>query len=48
MQLFRLNALMLLLMIDKRYERHIIIKNLENRKFCYLKIIMIENCDDRK
>ena len=47
MQLFKLNALTLLLMTDKRYEHHVIIESFENRKFCYSKIMMIENCNDR-
>ena len=48
MQLFKLNVLSLLLMIGKKHERHVIIKSFENRKFCCLKIMMIEDCDDRR
>ena len=48
MQLFKLNTLKLLLLTDKKHERHIIIKSFKNQKFCYSKIMMIENCDDRK
>ena len=48
MQLLKLNILTLLLITGKRPERHVIIEDFENREFCYLKVIMIENCDDRK
>ena len=48
MQLFKLNALKLLLMTGKKHERHMIIENFENRKFCCSKIMMIKDCDDRK
>ena len=48
MQLFKLNALTLLLITDKKHECHVIIKNFENRRFCCSKIMMIEDCDDRK
>ena len=48
MQLLKLNALKLLLIADKKHERHVIIENFENRKFCYLKIMMIEDCNDRR
>ena len=48
MQLFKLNVLNLLLMTGKKHERHVIIENFENRKFCCLKVMMIENCDDRE
>ena len=48
MQLFKLNALKLLLLTDKKHERHVIIEDFENRKFCCSKVMMIENCDDRK
>ena len=48
MQLLKLNALRLLLMISKKHERHIIIEGFKNRKFCCSKIMIIENCDDRK
>ena len=47
MQLFKLNALTLLLTTNKKYEYHIIIENFEDREFCCLKIMMIENYDDR-
>ena len=46
MQLLKLNVLKLLLMTDKKHERHVIIENFKNRKFCCSKIMMIESCDD--
>ena len=48
MQLLKLNVLKLLLLTGKKHERHVIIENFENREFCYSKIMMIEDCDDRK
>ena len=48
MQLLKLNVLKLLLMTGKKHERYVIIENFENRKFCCSKIMMIEDCDDRK
>ena len=48
MQLLKLNVLTLLLMTDKKHERHVIIKSFENRRFCCSKIMMTEDCDDRK
>ena len=48
MQLLKLNALNLLLMINKIHERYMIVENLNDRKFCCLKIIIVEDCDDRR
>ena len=48
MQLPKLNALNLLLMTDKKHKRHVIIESFENQKFCCSRIMMIEDCDDRK
>ena len=48
MQLLKLNALRLLLLTNTKHKRHVIIKSFENRKFCCLRIMMIENNDDRK
>ena len=47
MQLFKLNALTLLLMIGKKHKRHVIIENFENREFCCLRVIMIKDYNDR-
>ena len=47
MQLFKLNALTLLLITGKRHERHVIIENFKNRKFYRSKVMIIKNCDDR-
>ena len=47
MQLFKLNVVTLLLMTNKRHERHVIIKSFENRKFCCSKIMMIKNYNDQ-
>ena len=43
MQLFKLNALKLLLMTDKKHERYIIIENFENQR-----ILLFENHDGWK
>ena len=48
MQLLKLNALKLLLMTDKKHKHHVIIESFKNQKFYCSKIIMTENCDDRK
>ena len=48
MQLLKLNALTLLLIIDKKHEHYIIIESFKNRKFYYLKVMIIENYDDRE
>ena len=48
MQLLKLNALRLLLMTNKKHERHVIIESFENQKFCCSEIMMTEDCDDRK
>ena len=47
-KLFKLNALTLLIIADKKHERHIIIKSFKNRKFCCLKVMIIKDYDDRK
>ena len=46
MQLLKLNALTLLLIINKRHKRHVIIENFKDQKFYYSRIIMTEDCDD--
>ena len=46
MQLFKLNALTLLLITNKKYECYVIIKNFENREFYYSKIMMSDGCDN--
>ena len=46
MQLFKLNALTLLLIINKKHKYHISIENFKNRNFYCLKIIIIENCNN--
>ena len=48
MQLLKFNVMKLLLMTDKKHERHVIIENFKNRKFYCSKVMMIENCDNRR
>ena len=46
MQLFKLNILKLLLLTNKKHERYVIFENFKSSRFCCLKIIIIENCNN--